>query len=262
VPVTPTGIKALDSMLGGGLRAGTVLSLTGQPGVGKTALALLIAYMAARTRAGVIVTSAALDETEVVARLAARAINREYPSARMSYATIWSGEAFAHDETRRVVNAAVETVHQKVGGYLHLGRLLPGNPLHTLADQLGVFWARHERLVVVVDDLEAAIADPSLPGGDLPSRLLDAAFALRALAERGATVICTCLDRHADLVAPAASVCARLVRTAQGDRGEWAAELVLSKNRLGPSGAVPLQLTPGTMQLVERRPVAGSDDPT
>ena len=50
VPVTPTGIKALDAMLGGGLRAGTVLSLSGQPGSGRTALSLLIAYMAARDR--------------------------------------------------------------------------------------------------------------------------------------------------------------------------------------------------------------------
>jgi replicative DNA helicase len=260
VPVTPTGIKALDVMLGGGLRAGTVLSLCGQPGSGRTALSLLVAYMAARTRAGVIVTSVTLDETEVVARLAARAINREYPAARISYATIWNGEAFSHDETRRVVNSAVETVHQKVGGFLHLGRLSPSAPLHSLGDRLGAFWARHERLVVVVDDLEAAVADPGQGSADVETRVLDAAFMLRALAERGAAVICTCLERHADLVAPAATACARIVRTASSEGGEWGAELVLTKNRMGPVGVVALHLAPGTMQLTERRPAGGPND--
>ncbi|HVJ19033.1 MAG TPA: DnaB-like helicase C-terminal domain-containing protein [Polyangiaceae bacterium] len=261
VPVTPTGLKGLDTMLGGGLRAGTVLSLSGQPGSGRTALSLLIAYMAARTRAGVIVTSVTLDETEVVARLAARAINREYPAARISYATIWTGEAFAHDETRRVVNSAVETVHQKVGGFLHLGRISASAPLHSLGDRLGAFWARHERLVVVVDDLEAAVADPTQQGAtDVETRVLDAAFALRALAERGAAVICTCLDRHTDLVAPAATACARIVRMATGQEGEWGAELVLTKNRVGPVGIVPLHLAPGTMQLTEGRSATGTSD--
>jgi replicative DNA helicase len=259
VPVTPTGLKTLDTMLGGGLRAGTVLSLSGQPGSGRTALSLLIAYMAARTKAGVIVTSVTLDETEVVARLAARAINREYPAARISYATIWTGEAFAHDETRRVVNSAVETVHQKVGGFLHVSRLNVGG-LSTLADRLGAFWARHERVVVLVDDLEAAVADPLNGAAELETRILDGAFALRALAERGAAVICTCLDRFSDLVAPAATACARIVRTASSETGEWGAELVLTKNRMGPTGAVPLHLAPGTMQLNEGRLASGSSD--
>jgi replicative DNA helicase len=260
VPVTPTGLKALDAMLGGGLRAGTVLSLSGQPGSGRTALSLLIAYMAARTKAGVIVTSVTLDETEVVARLAARAINREYPAARISYATIWTGEAFSHDETRRVVNSAVETVHQKVGGFLHVGRLSPSAPLHSLGDRLGAFWARHERLVVVVDDLEAAVADPGQGSVDVETRVLDGAFALRALAERGAAVIFTCLDRHTDLVAPAATACARIVRTASSEGSDWGAELVLTKNRVGPVGIVALHLAPGTMQLTEGRAAAGSSD--
>ncbi len=250
VPVTPTGLKSLDSMLGGGLRAGTVLCLSGAPGSGRTALSLLVAYMAARTKAGVVVASVHLDETEVVARLAARAINREYPAAKISYATIWTGEAFAHDETRRVVNAAVETVHQKVGGYLHIGRLAAGASLAALGERLGAFWARHERVLVVLDDVEGTVADGG--AASLDARMLEAAFALRGLADRGCAVLCTCLDRHADLVAPAATVSARIVRTATSE-GDWGAELVLTKNRLGPVGVVPLHLAPGTMQLSEGR---------
>lgn len=253
VPVTPTGIKALDSMLGGGLRPGTVLGLSGQPGSGRTALALLIAYMAARTKAGVVLASVGLDETEIVARLAARAVNREYPSARLSYAAIWTGEAFAHDETRRAVNSAVETVQNKIGGFLHLARLGPGASLRTLGERLGAFWARHERVVVVLDDLETAVAG-AVEGGNLESRLLDAGFLLRALGERGAAVVCTTLERHADVVAPATTTCAKIVRTASG-AGEWGAELVLTKNRVGPVGAVPLHLAPGTMQLSEGRSI-------
>ena len=248
MPLTPTGLKALDFMLGGGLRPGTLLSLSGPPGSGRTALALLIAYMAARTRAGVVVASVGLDETEVVARLAARAVNREYPSARLTYASIWNGEAFAHDETRRAVNAAVEAVHQKVGGFLHLSRLTPDGSLRHLGERLGAFWARHERLVLVLDDIETAVAGME---GDLDARVLDAAALLRSLADRGAAVVCTSLDRHGDLVAPSATACAKIVRTAPAGGGDWGAELVMTKNRVGPVGAMPLHLAAGTMQLSE-----------
>ncbi|HEX9621023.1 MAG TPA: ATPase domain-containing protein, partial [Polyangiaceae bacterium] len=37
-PPTPTGFEALDEMLAGGLRRGTLLSLSGEDGSGKTAL--------------------------------------------------------------------------------------------------------------------------------------------------------------------------------------------------------------------------------
>lgn len=253
VPVTPTGIKTLDAMLGGGLRPGTLLGLSGAPGSGRTALALLIAYMAARTKAGVVVASVGLDETEIVARLAARAVNREYPSARLSYGAIWNGEAFVHDETRRAVNAAVETVQNKVGSFLHLLRLTPKVALTNLGERLDAFLARHERVVVVIDDLETAVAG-AVEGSSLDARLLDAGALLRALSERGAAVICTALERHADLLAPATTTSAKIVRPASGP-GRSVTELVLTKNRLGPVGVMPLHLSPETMQLSEGRAV-------
>src|SRR6185503_12251482 len=67
--VTPTGFRGLDTLLHGGLRSGSVLAITGAPGSGRTSLALMIAYMAARTQAGVELAGRGLDDTEVVARL-------------------------------------------------------------------------------------------------------------------------------------------------------------------------------------------------
>src|SRR5678815_2254022 len=75
-PATTTGMADLDALLGGGLRSGTHLLVTGAPGVGKTAFALMLAYMAARSKAAVLFSSVGLDDTEVVARLAARAVHR------------------------------------------------------------------------------------------------------------------------------------------------------------------------------------------
>src|SRR5215510_5445521 len=40
-----TGFTGIDRLLSGGLRPGTVLALTGQPGSGRTSLALMMAYM-------------------------------------------------------------------------------------------------------------------------------------------------------------------------------------------------------------------------
>src|SRR4051812_47012418 len=48
---TATGFSGVDRLLSGGLRPGTVLALTGQPGSGRTSLALMMAYMAARASA-------------------------------------------------------------------------------------------------------------------------------------------------------------------------------------------------------------------
>src|SRR6188768_4067795 len=102
-PATATGFPTLDRMLHGGLRSGTVLAIAGAPGVGRTALALLLAYMAARAKAGVVFASASLDATEVMARLAARALHREYPDAHTPYGAIWSGLALKEAATHRAV---------------------------------------------------------------------------------------------------------------------------------------------------------------
>ncbi|MEI9950850.1 MAG: DnaB-like helicase C-terminal domain-containing protein [Pseudomonadota bacterium] len=154
-PATGTGFPTLDRMLHGGLRSGTVLAISGAPGVGRSAFALLIAYMAARAKAGVVFASASLDATEVMARLAARALYREYPEVHTPYGVIWSGLAWQDAGTHRAVADSVETVVKKVGAQLHLYRARGLESTQSLAECAAQQWSRHERALLVVDDIEA-----------------------------------------------------------------------------------------------------------
>src|SRR6187551_104502 len=47
-PATSTGLPGLDALMGGGLRSGTLLALSGPAGSGRTSVALSLAYLAAR----------------------------------------------------------------------------------------------------------------------------------------------------------------------------------------------------------------------
>jgi hypothetical protein len=235
---TPTGFRGLDALLHGGLRSGTVLALCGAPGSGRTSLALMVAYMAARTQAGVEFVGRGLEDTEIVARLAARALRRTYPESEVTYADIWSGSAYANDTVRRAVGEAVDTVMQKVGAHLHITRLGPGDSLETFAPRSTQLWARYERVVLVVDDLEGMVAGVGIAA--LDARLLSAAYELRSLAEQGCAVVFTALARHAEVIAPAASAMVEL-RGTPASAGTSDLELVVTKNRLGPTGRVPLR---------------------
>jgi predicted ATP-dependent serine protease len=262
-PATATGFASLDSMLGGGLRSGTVLAISGAPGVGRTALALLMAYMAARAKAGVVLASASLDPTEVVARLAARALHREYPDARTPYGMIWSGQAWQDAATHRAVADSVETVVRKVGSQLHLYRALGLESTSSLAECASHQWSRHERAVLVVDDIEAfsATGDGSLAhiaaaNGSMEGRVTHVAYDLRRIAEQGCAVIFTALARHSDLIAPAATLAGELrgVPGAPNDQNGRAMEFVVYKNRMGETGIVPLRFMPGAGLFEERDP--------
>jgi hypothetical protein len=235
---TPTGFRGLDALLHGGLRSGTVLALCGAPGSGRTSLALMVAYMAARTQAGVELVGRGLEDTEVVARLAARALRRTYPESEVTYADIWTGNAYANDTVRRAVGEAVDTVMQKVGAHLHITRLGPGDSLETFAPRSTQLWARYERVVLVVDDLEGMVA--GVGSAPLDARLLSAAYELRSLAEHGCAVVFTVLGRHAELIAPATTAMVEL-RGSPAATGTSDLELVVTKNRLGPTGRVPLK---------------------
>jgi replicative DNA helicase len=237
--VTPTGFRALDALLGGGLRSGSVLALSGPPGSGRTSLALMIAYMAARTQAGVEFVGRGLDDTEIVARLAARALRRTYPESEVTYADIWSGNAYQNDTVRRAVGEAVDTVLQKVGAHLHITRLGPGDSLETMAPRSTQLWARYDRVLLVVDDLEGMTAGVGI--APLDSRLVTAAYELRSLAEQGCAVVFTVLDKNADLVAPATTAMVEL-RPASFGPGPVELELAVTKNRLGPTGRIPVRV--------------------
>jgi len=235
---TATGFAGIDALLGGGLRPGTVLALTGGPGSGRTSLSLMIAYMAARASAGVVFAGRGVEETELVARLAARALRRVYPASEVTYGDILSGSAYANDAVRRAVSDAVETVVQKVGAHLYFARFGADDTLALLVERSTQLWARYERVVLLVDDIEGIAIRES---GDLAARIAATAYALRQLADLGCAVVLTALTGHAELVSPAATMLVEVL-PGPGDGGK-AVPLTLNvrKNRVGGIGRVELR---------------------
>lgn len=266
--MTTTGFASLDELLGGGLRPGILLTLLSPPGLGRTTLALFMAYMAARSRASTLFTSVGLDDTEIVSRLAARALHRESPEIAAGYGSIWSGQALALADVRGPLLGAVETVARKVGSHLHLRRAGSLEPTGVLAECAAELWSRHERVVVVVDDLEAYYASSdgnaakqASVNASLDSRIMQIAFDLKSLAEQGCAVIATALSNHSSLVTQASSLVLEL-RPAQrspvgleSELGLGARELdlVVLKNRLGAGGSIPLRMVPGAGFVEEGR---------
>ncbi len=269
-PATPTGLQTLDRMLTGGLRTGTLMSLAGAPGVGKTAFALLLAYMTARARAAVVFASVSLDETEIVARLAARALHREFPDVRTPYGEIWSGQAWQDERTRRPVAEAVETVVKKVGNHLHLHRAKPFESTSTLAKLVSHLWGRHDRVVLVVDGIEAFCVGggegkrAAVVNGSYDARVAQVAHELRQLANEGCAVVATVQSRSAALVTPAATLSCEVRAVEEGSLapmpekllalGARPVDLVVTKNAVGPTGIVPLRFIAGAALFEERGP--------
>lgn len=268
-PATSTGFVGLDQLLGGGLRSGMLIVVSGRAGSGKTALALHLAYMAARARAGVVLAGAAVDPTEIVARLAARALHREYPDAVTSYGEIWTGQASADAAHRRPVADAIETVMKKVGGQLHLFRGTGLETTQSLVDCVAQQWARSERVVLVVDDVEGFLAlgdgaaqRAQLFNASFESRLIHVGYELRRIAEQGACVIATALQSHLVQLSPAATLVTELRSephagpelTERLQRlGARRMALHVTKNRLGDTGEVLISFVPGAATLEELR---------
>jgi RecA/RadA recombinase len=246
--VTPTGFGALDALLLGGLRAGMVLGIAGESGSGRTSLALMLAYMAARTQAGVCFTGRGLDDTELLARLASRALRRTYPSSEVTYGDIWSGGAQRSDAVRRAISTAVDTVVEKVGPHFYFARLLPGESLSDVAERCTQLFARYERIVLVLDDIEGLVTKETT----LEARLVSAAYDLKEIADHGCAVVFSVLARHAELVAPAATAMLALRPRDSGPGGAGILELSVTKNRLGPVGSLDLQVVLSASEFRDR----------
>jgi RecA/RadA recombinase len=267
-PTTSTGMPSLDALLGGGLRSGTHLLVSGGPGVGKTAFALMLAYMAARARVSVLFASVGLDETEIVARLTARALHREYQNVHATYGTIWSGVSLQDPALRGPISSCLATVSKKVGEHLHLHAAEPMEDVSSLADLAAFLWARNERVVVVVDGAEAFSAGAAgtgqaAPGSGYDARLSLVAYELSRLAGQGCAVITTCHSAAAPLIAPAVTVMAELrpgretsSRSAMKKKviDARAMELAIVKNRLGPTPTLLLNFSPAASVFEERLP--------
>jgi len=258
----------LDELLGGGLRPGVLLTLVAPPGLGRSTLALFIAYMAARARASALFTAVGLDDTEMVARLAARALHREAPDIAAGYGSIWSGHALAQPDVRGPLLAAVETVVRKVGSYLHLRRAGSLEATGVLAESAAELWSRHERVVVVVDDLEAYyassdgnVAKQAAVNASFDSRIMQVAFDLKSIADQGCAVVASALLEHVHLVTQASSLVLELrpaERALTGLDAELALgarelDLVVLKNRFGGGGTIPLRMVPGAGFVEECR---------
>lgn len=260
-PATPTGFATLDAWSLGGLRAGTLFAISGAPGIGKTAFSLLLAYMAARSKAAVLFVSAALDETELFARLAARALYREYPESQTSYGAIWSGDAWQHDATRGAVETSLNIAIRKVGQMLHLYRARPFDSTLEIGAAAAHLWGRHDRVLLVVDGVEAlaaaASADPARAATinmDFGSRMTQIGYELRQLAEGGCAIVITTNVDHAGWLLPSATLAAELVparrsleRLTPRDRvlGAQGVDLAVTKNHAGPTGNIPLKFVAG-----------------
>jgi predicted ATP-dependent serine protease len=264
-PATTTGMADLDALLGGGLRSGTHLLVTGAPGVGKTAFALMLAYMAARSKAAVLFSSVGLDDTEVVARLAARAVHREYQNVNATYGTIWVGQSMQDPALRGPISNAINTVVKKVGDQLHLHQAEPMEDIATVADLASQLWARNDRVIVVLDGIEAYSAGASANGAQVPgydARISLVAQELSHLAGQGCVVVSTCDSAALPLVIPATTVAAELrsVRASARSMKKKLAvdtkpvDLVFLKNRYGPSAALPLLYAAAASIFQERQP--------
>jgi len=129
--------------------------------------------------------------------------------------------------------------------------------------------SRHERVVLVLDGIDAFsaasgdAASRAAANASSDNRVQQVAYELRRLADDGAAIIATVPLRHADVVAPAATVAAEL-RNVEGSPvplakrqlslGVRPMELVVRKNHVGPTGIVPLRFLAGAATFEERGP--------
>lgn len=241
----PTGFPSVDKILGGGFRRRDFIALGGDIGAGKSSLALGIALRVAQQGLGVAFLSGEMDEERLMER--ALAVEGRVTVDELRNATLT-------DQTRAGVGAAAVRLRGLPLSILPLA----GDDLETVSDRLD---ALRQLSLVVVDYLQLV---PAPKGVTRVTQDEDTAAVLRrlkalALERQVALLVVTQLPRfqaerenprptlddygvlgalkqHADVVLSIF----REEMYAPGGGVEGATELIVSKNRNGPTGFVDL----------------------
>ena len=243
----PTGYPSLDRLLGGGLRRQDLAILAGDVGSGKSALALGMALRSARAGVATLYLSGEMSPERVMER-----------------ALALEGKAPVDDLRQGRLDA---TARASVGAAAHRLRDVPLllRPLvdHGFAEVREALETVPPRALVVVDSLQ--LTPPPHPAARVEERVALAVRALKALAvDRDVAVLATAqlpghrasrpdprpvlddlgglgaIKQNADLVL--AIYREEMYRPGEGVEG--ATELIVAKNRNGPTGFVDLYFYP------------------
>jgi replicative DNA helicase len=250
----PTGFASLDRLLGGGPRRRDLVVLAGDVGSGKSALALGIAIRAASAGVPTMYFSGEMGPERVLERALAL-------EAKVSVDDLRQGQL--DDVSRAAVGAAA--VHVRDAPLLV--KPLLGMDFAELSEALDIVPPRQ---LLVVDSLQ--LTTPPRPAARLEERVAQAVRALKALAvARDLVVLVTAqlpqlratrpdprpilddlgglgaIKQNADLILMVYRE--EMYRPAQGVEG--ATELILAKNRNGPTGVVDLYFYPRWLRFVD-----------
>lgn len=250
----PTGFASLDRMLAGGLRRKDLVVLAGDVGSGKSALGLGMAIRAASAAIPTMYLSGEMSPERVLERalaLEGRAAIDDLRQGRLD------------DATRASVGAAAVRLRHNAP----VIRPLLGTDFEELRSALDIV---PRRQLLVVDSLQ--LTAPPQPATRIQERLALAVRALKALAmERDLVVlVLTQLPHHrADRPDPRptlddlgalgavkqnADVILMIYREEMyrpGQGVEGATELIVAKNRNGPTGFVDLYFYPRWLRFVD-----------
>lgn len=241
----PTGFPSVDKILGGGLRRRDLVALGGDVGAGKSALGLGIALRVAQQGIGVALLSGEMDEERIMERALA-------VEGRVAV------DELRHAMTNELTRASLGAAAVRLRGLPFAILPLAADDFETMTERLD---AQRQLGLVVVDYLQLV---PPPAGATRGTQDEEVAVALRrlkamALERQVSCLVLTQLPRfdparpdhrptlddygHLGSVKQHADVVLSLYRPDMYDPGrgvEGATELVVSKNRNGPTGFVDL----------------------
>jgi replicative DNA helicase len=254
VDTVSTGFASLDRLLAGGLRRCDLVVLAGDVGSGKSALGLGIAIRAANAGAPTLYFSGEMSPERVMERALAL-------EARVSVDEMREGRL---DDVAR---AAVGAAAVRLRGTPLLVKPLLGGDFAEVSDALDIV---PRRQLLVVDSLQ--LTTPPGTAGRLDERVALAVRALKALAlARDVAVLVISQLPHLQASRPdprptlddlgslgaikqSADVVLTIYREEMyrpGQGVEGATELIVAKNRNGPTGFVDLYFYPRWLRFVD-----------